>query len=73
MPGHFFPLTLPSPKFQQRGYFVAGPSVLEVFNTLLRHLRVSVDNKHSDPQRIDDEKNFQEAVINTIGKWMYMY
>ena len=46
----------------------SGPSVLEVFNTLLRHLRVSVDYKHSDPQRMNDEKNFQEAVINTIGK-----
>ena len=45
-----------------------GPSVLEVFNTLLRHLRVSVDYKYSDPQRMNDEKNFQEAVINTIGK-----
>lgn len=41
--------------------------MLEVFNTLLRHLRVSVDNKHSDQQRMNDEKNFQEAIINTIG------
>ena len=51
--------------------FLTGPSVLEVFNTLLRHLRVSVDYKHSDPQRMNDEKNFQEAVINTIGKQKY--
>ncbi len=41
--------------------------MLEVFNTLLRHLRVSVDNKHNDPHKMQDEKNFQEAIINTIG------
>jgi hypothetical protein len=44
-----------------------GPSVLEVFNTLLRHLRLSLDSDTSDPQKKSDEKNFQEAVINTIG------
>ena len=47
--------------------FVPGPSVLDVFNTLLKHLRVSVD---ADPRGVayNDEKNFQEAVINTIGE-----
>lgn len=45
-----------------------GPSVLEVFNTLLRHLRVSVDTESDNPQRMNDEKNFQEAIINTIGE-----
>ena len=47
--------------------------MLEVFNTLLRHLRVSVDNKHSDQERMNDEKNFQEAVINTIGKFSLVF
>ncbi len=50
-------------------FLYTGPSVLEVFNTLLRHLRVSVDNKHNDPHKMQDEKNFQEAIINTIGLW----
>ena len=45
----------------------SGPSVLEVFNTLLRHLRFSVDYESNDPVRQQDEENFQEAVINTIG------
>lgn len=45
-----------------------GPSVLEVFNTLLRHLRLSLDADASNPQKSRDEKNFQEAVINTIGE-----
>ena len=42
--------------------------MLEVFNTLLRHLRVSVDTESDDPVCMNDEKNFQEAIINTIGK-----
>ena len=45
----------------------AGPSVLDVFNTLLRHLRVSVDQESDDEERQRDEEHFQEAVINTIG------
>jgi hypothetical protein len=45
-----------------------GPSVLDVFNTLLRHLRVSVDQESGeDAERQLDEEHFQEAVINTIG------
>jgi len=38
-----------------------GPSVLDVFNTLLRHLRLSVESAH-------DERNFQEAIVNTVGQ-----
>ncbi|KAK2183320.1 hypothetical protein NP493_315g01029 [Ridgeia piscesae] len=45
-----------------------GPSVLEVFNTLLKHLRISVDKDISATQS-PDEKNFQEAIINTIGEF----
>ncbi|XP_064624615.1 protein EFR3 homolog B-like isoform X2 [Lineus longissimus] len=41
-----------------------GPSVLEVFNTLLRHLRISIDSVQAA-----DEKRFQEAIINTIGEF----
>jgi hypothetical protein len=46
-----------------------GPSVLEVFNTLLRHLRLSVDNAPTDGQRANDERHFQEAIVNTIGEF----
>ena len=46
-----------------------GPSVLEVFNTLLKHLRVSVDIKTRSPERLAEEKSFQEAVVNTIGEF----
>jgi hypothetical protein len=47
----------------------AGPSVLEVFNNLLRHLRISVDSKDGKlvPQNPAEVK-FQDAIVNTIGK-----
>ncbi|XP_070556875.1 protein EFR3 homolog B-like isoform X2 [Ptychodera flava] len=56
-----------------------GPSVLEVFNTLLRHLRLSVDARLSQrraskaPMKrasyLDEEQHtrFEDAIINTIG------
>ncbi|XP_048761536.1 protein EFR3 homolog B-like isoform X2 [Ostrea edulis] len=46
-----------------------GPSVLDVFNTLLRHLKISVDNKSSDSEKRNMEKKFEEAIINTIGEF----
>jgi len=46
-----------------------GPSVLEVFNTLLRHLRLSVENAPSNGPRAHDECNFQEAIVNTVGEF----
>ena len=45
----------------------AGPSVLDVFNTLLRHLRISVDSAPTEGPKAVDERNFQEAIVNTIG------
>ncbi|CAH1255131.1 EFR3A [Branchiostoma lanceolatum] len=55
-----------------------GPSVLEVFNTLLRHLRLSIDYQltgrrgsqgsvHKQPINEEEEKLFQEAIITTVG------
>lgn len=38
--------------------------MLEVFNTLLRHLRLSVENA---PSNGHDERKFQEAIVNTVG------
>ncbi len=46
-----------------------GPSVLEVFNTLLRHLRVSVDSDAPDEETKNDELRVQEAIIDTIGEF----
>ena len=47
---------------------ISGPSVLDVFNTLVKHLRFSLDNKSTDETKRSLEKKFEEAVINTIGK-----
>ncbi|NWV05964.1 EFR3B protein, partial [Ptilonorhynchus violaceus] len=45
-----------------------GPTVLEVFNTLLRQLRLSIDSG-ARKSRECEERNFQEAVIRTIGSF----
>ncbi|XP_076412098.1 protein EFR3 homolog A isoform X5 [Peromyscus maniculatus bairdii] len=55
-----------------------GPTVLEVFNTLLKHLRLSVELEANDSQqgsvgsitlssKDNDEKIVQNAIIQTIG------
>ncbi|TRY86916.1 hypothetical protein DNTS_002194 [Danionella cerebrum] len=56
-----------------------GPTVLEVFNTLLRHLRLSVDyeltgsydctNIGSKIIKEHEERQLQEAVIRTVGSF----
>ncbi|KAM9355310.1 protein EFR3 homolog B isoform 2-T2 [Pholidichthys leucotaenia] len=57
-----------------------GPTVLEVFNTLLRHLRLSVDyeltgsydgstNIGTKIIKAHEERQLQEAVIRTIGSF----
>lgn len=46
-----------------------GPSVLEVFNNLLRHLRISVDSKSSNHAVHAAEVRFQDAIVNTIGQF----
>lgn len=58
----------------------AGPTVLEVFNTLLKHLRVSVDGEmgvgsrrnsassvSSGRSKESEERIVQNAIIQTIG------
>lgn len=52
-----------------------GPSVLEIFNTLLKHLRISVDvssSKSRPPQymlQMSNEHKLQESIITTIGEF----
>uniref|UniRef100_A0A8C2DAF7 EFR3 homolog Bb (S. cerevisiae) n=1 Tax=Cyprinus carpio TaxID=7962 RepID=A0A8C2DAF7_CYPCA len=58
---------------------ILGPTVLEVFNTLLRHLRLSVDyeltgsydctNIGTKIIKEHEERQLQEAVIRTIGSF----
>lgn len=46
-----------------------GPSVLEVFHNLVKHLRISLDNKSSDEQQRSLEKKFEDDLVNTIGEF----
>ncbi|KAG1701654.1 Protein EFR3 B [Nymphon striatum] len=46
-----------------------GPSVLDVFNSLLNQLRKSVVCKKNDEKAKSDEKQYQEAIINTLGEF----
>lgn len=61
-------------------YVIAGPTVLEVFNTLLKHLRMSVDFELGESSRRNsstsvssgrgkesEERIVQNAIIQTIG------
>jgi len=50
---------------------VIGPSVLEIINSLLSHLRVSVTREapSDDPQAQHDEKLYQETLINALGEF----
>lgn len=43
-----------------------GPSVLEIINSLLSHLRVSVTRNQSSS---NDEQLYQEALINALGEF----
>ncbi|XP_012271686.1 protein EFR3 homolog cmp44E [Orussus abietinus] len=43
-----------------------GPSVLEIINSLLSHLRISVTRNQSTA---NDEQLYQEALINTLGEF----
>ena len=46
---------------------ILGPSVLDLFNSLLRHLKMSVEyTSNSDAEKTSNIK-FQDSIINTIG------
>ena len=42
--------------------------MLEVFNNLLRHLRISIDRKSADQTQRNEEIKFEDVIVNTIGK-----
>lgn len=54
---------LQTPKIKIRKFL--GPSVLEIINSLLSHLRDSVKNEASQTE----EKEYQEALINALGEF----
>uniref|UniRef100_A0A915LBY3 Uncharacterized protein n=1 Tax=Romanomermis culicivorax TaxID=13658 RepID=A0A915LBY3_ROMCU len=46
-----------------------GPTLLEIFNSMLRHLRQSVDMQFNSTDSLSDdtERQYQETLINTMG------
>jgi AGAP012183-PA len=46
-----------------------GPLVLEIINSLLNHLRDSINNCSNDIECAEEEKKFQDTVINTLGEF----
>lgn len=47
---------------------LAGPLLLSIFNSLLKHLRTSVDFERSEKCKDSEaEKMYQEALINAMG------
>ena len=53
-------------------FHFTGAVVLKVFNTLLKHLRVSVETekKLTSEDSMNEEKEFQDVIIDTIGKYV---
>ena len=49
-----------------RLYDFSGPSVLEIINSLLSHLRVSVTR---NPSSSNDEQIYQDTLINALGEF----
>lgn len=47
----------------------SGPSVLEIINSLLTHLRTSVSSPSKHKRHETDEKLYQEALINALGEF----
>ncbi|KAM3719448.1 Protein EFR3 [Dirofilaria immitis] len=49
-----------------------GPSLIGIFNSLLKHLRRSVEFQQTeDCPSVDQEKIYQESLINTMGDYAY--
>ena len=44
--------------------------MLDVFNNLVKHLRISLDNKSSNESQRTLEKKFEEDLVNTIGLYL---
>ncbi|KAL5015847.1 hypothetical protein ScPMuIL_005436, partial [Solemya velum] len=46
-----------------------GPSVPHVFNSLLRQLMNSLENKSQEPTQRNYERKFEECIVNTVGEF----
>lgn len=52
---------------------LSGPSVLDVFRTLVKHLRISIEGTHgAESEQLvssQDSQQFQESITKTVGEF----
>ena len=53
--------------------FVTGPSVLDVFRTLVKHLRISIEGPLAAQAELqvssEDSQKFQKSITKTVGEF----
>ncbi len=47
----------------------AGPSVLDIFRTLVRHLRISIETVAEGPSDLTSSLTFQQSITITVGEF----
>ena len=47
----------------------AGPSVLDIFRTLVRHLRISIETVSEGPSDLTSSLTFQQSITITVGEF----
>ncbi len=47
----------------------AGPSVLDIFRTLVRHLRISIETVSEGPPDLTSSLTFQQSITITVGEF----
>jgi len=52
---------------ESRIWLISGPSILDLFNSLIKHLKGSVEYKSTSDDERQANSRFQESIINTIG------
>lgn len=54
-------------------YYCAGPSVLDVFRTLVKHLRISIQGPLGSQDELqvssEDSQKFQKSITKTVGEF----
>ena len=57
--------------FEHLSFLAVGPSVLDVFQTLVKHLRISIEGPVGSPgdrrSSSSDKQRFQQSITKTVG------
>lgn len=49
-------------------HILVGPSVLDVFRTLVKHLRISIEGPHEQTS-LESSQQFQQSITKTVGEF----